>query len=187
MLKSAYHKCRSGEWLLQHSYSFCPLSLSYFSYSWKTFKNSKNSIISFVDDSLFISQKKSSSHSNAIFFYSYNVFSFLLTKFGLVVEHGKTKMFHFSGLYGAFNPPQLNLTTLGDPILLPKASWQYLGFFFDQELTFQHHIEFYTNKLISTIKCMKILENSSRKINPLQKRRLYRCCTLPIALYSFSL
>jgi len=69
-------------------------------------------------------------------FCSYNVISFLLTKFGLVVEHEKTKVFHFSRLHGAFNPPPLNLTALGDPILLPKASWQYLGFFFDQKLIF---------------------------------------------------
>ena len=32
-----------------------------------------------------------------------------------------------------------------------------------------------------------MLENSSRGINPLQKRWLYRCCALPIALYSFQL
>ena len=34
---------------------------------------------------------------------------------------------------------------------------------------------------------MKLLGNSSRGVNPLQKRRLYRYCTLPIALYRFPL
>ena len=34
---------------------------------------------------------------------------------------------------------------------------------------------------------MKLLGNSSRDINPLQKCLLYRCCTLPIALYGFQL
>ena len=34
---------------------------------------------------------------------------------------------------------------------------------------------------------MKILRNSSRGISPLQKRLLYRCCALPIALYSFQM
>ena len=52
---------------------------------------------------------------------------------------------------------------------------------------FRNHINFYSNKPISTIKCMKLLSNSSRGINPLQKRRLYRCCALPIALYGFLL
>jgi len=44
-------------------------------------------------------------------------------KFGLIVEHGKTEVFHFSRSHGAFNSLLLNLTTLGGPILLPKASW----------------------------------------------------------------
>ena len=60
-------------------------------------------IISFVDDSLFISQNKSISHLNANIFCSYNVISSLLTRFGLVVEHGKTEVFHFSRLHGVFN------------------------------------------------------------------------------------
>ena len=34
---------------------------------------------------------------------------------------------------------------------------------------------------------MKLLGNSSRGINPIQKCQLYRCCILPIALYSFQL
>ena len=32
-----------------------------------------------------------------------------------------------------------------------------------------------------------MLGNLSREINPLQKRRLYKCCALPIALYGFPL
>ena len=34
---------------------------------------------------------------------------------------------------------------------------------------------------------MKLLGNLSRGINPIQKRLLYRCCILPIALYGFQL
>ena len=34
---------------------------------------------------------------------------------------------------------------------------------------------------------MKLLGNSSRDINPIQKHLLYRCCILPIALYGFQL
>jgi len=40
---------------------------------------------------------------------------------------------------------------------------------------------------ISMVKCMKMLGNSSRGLIPMQKRQLYRCCILPIALYSFQL
>ena len=123
------------------------------------------SIISFVNDGLFISQNKSISHLNTNLFCSYNVISSLLTKLGLIVEHRKTEVFHFSRSHGAFNPPPLDLTTFGGLILLPKASWQYLGFFFDQELTFQHHIEFYTNKLISTRCKLEFPRSAARSDN----------------------
>jgi len=145
------------------------------------------SMISFVDNGLFISQNKSISHSNANIFCSYNVILSLLLKFGLIVEHGKTDIFHFSRSHGAFDPPSLNLSPIGGSLLLPKETWKYLGFIFNCKLMFRNHINFYSNKPISTIKCMKLLSNSSRGINPLQKRRLYRCCALPIALYGFLL
>ena len=89
----------------------------------KQLKILKNSIyiISFVNDRLFISQKKSISHLNTKLFYSYNVISFLLMKFGLVVRHGKTEVFHFSRSHRAFNPPPLDLTPIGGLILLSKA------------------------------------------------------------------
>jgi len=77
-------------------------------------------IISFVDDRLFISQSKSIAHSNANLFCSYNIISFLLLKYGLVVEHRKTDIFHFSRSHKAFNPPSLNLSSIGGPVLLPK-------------------------------------------------------------------
>ena len=145
------------------------------------------SMISFVDDGLFISQNKSISHSNANIFCSYNVILSLLLKFSLIVEHGKTDVFHFSRLHGAFDLPPLNLSPIGGPLLLPKEIWKYLGFIFDYKLIFRNHIDFYSNKAISTIKYMKFLGNLSRGINPLQKRRLYRCCALPIILYGFLL
>ena len=103
------------------------------------------------------------------------------------MEHSKTEMFHFSRLHSVFNPSSLDLTALGGSILLPKTTWQYLGFFFNQKLMFHHRINFYTNKAISTIKCMKMLGNLSRSLVPLQKRQLYICCALPITLYSFQL
>ena len=126
-------------------------------------------ILSFVDDGLFITQHKSISASNANLYCGYNVISFLLTIFGLVMEHGKTEVFYFSRLHGIFNLLPLDLTALGDPMLLPKTTWQYLDFFFDQKLMFYHHIDFYTNRTISTIKCIKMLGNSLRGLIPLQK------------------
>ena len=145
------------------------------------------SIISFVDNGLFISQRKSIAHLNTNLFCSYNIISSLLLKCGLVVEHRKTDIFHFSRSHRTFNPPLLDLSSIGGPVLLPKEMWRYLDFIFDYKLTFRSHIDFYSNKAISTIKCLKVLGNSLRGINPLQKQRLYKCCALPIALYGFPL
>jgi len=80
------------------------------------------SIISFVNDSLFISQNKSISHLNTNNFCSYNTISSLLMRFELVVEHGKTEVFHFSRSHKVFNSSPLNLTAIGGSILLPKGT-----------------------------------------------------------------
>ena len=123
--------------------------------------------------------------SNLHLFCSYNVMSNLLDKFGLIVEHLKNEVFHFSRSYGPFNPPPLDLSLLGGPILTPKNSWKYLSFIFNRKLTFHQHIDFYSNKVLSSVKCIKLLGNSSHCITPIQRWLLYRSCVLPIALYSF--
>jgi len=80
-------------------------------------------ILSFMDDGFFIAQHKFISISNANLYCSYSVISTLLMRFGLVVEHGKTKVFHFSRSHEVFNPLPLDLTPLGDSTLLPKTIW----------------------------------------------------------------
>jgi len=81
------------------------------------------STFSFVDNELFISQNKSLTISNLNIFCCYHIMTFLLEKFGLKIEHGKTKVFYFSRLYGSFNPSLLDLTTLGGSIICPKTTW----------------------------------------------------------------
>ena len=145
------------------------------------------SFISFVNDGLFIAQNKSIVTLNSQLFCSYNILSKLLDKFGLIVEHSKTDIFHFNRSLRVFNLPPLNLSAIGGPILKPKDSWKYLGFIFDWKLNFHQHIDFYSNKAILTVKSMKLLGNLLRGINPIQKCLLYRCCILPIMLYGFQL
>jgi len=48
--------------------------------------------------------------------------SSLLMRFGLIVEYGKTEVFHFSRLQEAFNPSPFNLSAIEEPILLSKDS-----------------------------------------------------------------
>ena len=138
------------------------------------------SIISFVDHGLFVSQDKSFNISNSHLFCSYHIIFSLLEQFGLVIEYGKMEVFHFFRPYRVFNSLLLDLTTLGGSILHPKETWHYLGFIFNIKLTFQQHINFYTNKTISIIKYMKMLGNLSRGLIHSQKCLLY-------VLYSFLL
>jgi len=53
-------------------------------------------ILSFVDDGLLISQEKSYSLSNSFLLCSYNIISKILIDTGLVMEHNKTELFHFT-------------------------------------------------------------------------------------------
>ena len=144
-------------------------------------------MLSFVDDGLITAQNNSILILNSQLFCSYNVLSNLLIDFSLVIEHGKTETFHFNRSHGEFNPPPLDLSPLGGPVFCPKDSWKYLDFLFNWKLTFCQHLNFYSNKALSMVKCMKLLGNSSHGISPLQKHQLYRYCILPIALYGFQL
>ena len=97
------------------------------------------------------------------------------------------KVFYFSKVHGVFSPLLLDLTILGGLILCPKDTWHYLSFIFDRKLTFQQHINFYVNKVILTVKSMKMFKNLSKGLSPSQKHLLYRSCVLPITLYKFPL
>ena len=48
---------------------------------------------------------------------SITILSKVLDSFGLAIEHSKTEIFHFSRSQGVFNPPPLDLSPLGGPIL----------------------------------------------------------------------
>ena len=110
----------------------------------------------------------------------------ILLDAGLVIEHNKSKVFHFTRAYNPPNPP-INLMLVGGPILHPKPIWRYLGFFFDRKLNFHHYVHFYVTKCLSTLNTMKMLGNSSRGLLPTQKHFLYRTYIIPIALYGFQL
>ena len=141
----------------------------------------------FVNNGLLVTQSKFFQLSNFHLFCNYYVASILLLDFGLSVKYSKTKIFYFLRSIGSFKPPFLDLLSLGGPTLCFKETWKYLDFIFDRKLLFHQHINFYSNKSISTVKCMKILRNSVQGLNLHQKQSLYRSCILPIVLYRFQL
>ena len=160
----------------------------------KTFKkriknlkeNIPTDILSFVDNGLLISQEKSYSLSSSFLLCSYNIMSRILLNAGLIIEHSKTELFHFTRARHPSNP-SINLSSVGGPLISPKPIWRYLGFYFDCKLNFNYYTHFYAMKCLSTLNAMKMLGNPARGLLPIQKRLLYRTCVLPIVLYGFQL
>ncbi|KXN87981.1 hypothetical protein AN958_07856 [Leucoagaricus sp. SymC.cos] len=113
----------------------------------------------------------------------------LFVAFGLVLEHDKSELFHFSRRKGDDNPPiDLGYAPYtGDTPLRPKPFWRYLGFYFDRQLTFWEHVRYYSTKAISTVHAMGMLRNLLQGLSPKQKCLLYRSCMVPIATYGFHL
>ena len=89
----------------------------------KCLKNFKISIsiISFIDNSLFISQSKSLHISNCCLFCSYNVMTNLFKKFGLIVEYSKTEVFYFNRSQGSLTPLLLTFHLLEKLSYNPKV------------------------------------------------------------------
>lgn len=71
----------------------------------------------FVNNSLFISQKKIFEKSNANLLYIYSIISFLLEQFSLTIEYSKSYVFHFCKSTKNFDPPFLDLGLLEGSIL----------------------------------------------------------------------
>jgi len=178
----------------QGSALFPILSAIYLAPVIKTFKkriknlkeNIPTDILSFMDDSLLISQEKSYSLSSSFFLCSYNIMFKILINASLIIEHSKTKLFHFTRAHYPPNP-SIDLSLVRGPIISSKPIWQYLGFYFNCRLNFNYYTHFYATKCLSTLSVMKMLGNSSRGLLPIQKCLLYRTCILPIALYGFQL
>jgi len=101
----------------------------------------------------------------------------ILLEAGLVIEHNKSEVFHFTRAYNPPNP-SIDLSSVRGPILYPKPIWQNLGFFLDQRLTFHYHVHLYATKCLSTLNAMKLLGNSLHSILSLQQNIHSPHCTL---------
>ena len=120
---------------------------------------------------------------------AYGVIYRLLTALGLVLEHDKSEVFHFSRSRGELHPPiDLGFAPYtGDTPLGPKLYWWYLGFYFNHSLTFREHIRYYSTKAMTMVKALDMLGNSNRGVLALHKRLLYRMCVVPVAMYGLHL
>ncbi|KAJ3500247.1 hypothetical protein NMY22_g19319 [Coprinellus aureogranulatus] len=99
----------------------------------------------------------------------------LFTTAGLVLGHNKSEVFHFTrACTSADRPINLGFAPhTGATPLRPKTFWCYLGFYFDQRLTFVEHIWYYSTKALTTVMVMRMLGNSTRGLSPKNKHILY--------------
>jgi len=84
--------------------------------------NLSTSILLFVDDGLLISQGKMYNKTLPELYSSYRVVTDLMVCFGLVMEHDKSEIFHFSRVYNNLNL-ELDLSAISAPILKLKTYW----------------------------------------------------------------
>ena len=120
---------------------------------------------------------------------AYSVVFELIQFLRLVLEHDKSEVFHFSRKSGDANP-LVDLSYVPftrDMPLCPSAYWGYLGFFFNQALSFQEHSKCYSTKALTMVKAMVFLGNSVHGLSPKNKWLLYCTCILLIATYSVKL
>ena len=77
-------------------------------------------ILLFVNNGLLISQGKTYNKTLPELYSSYRVVTDLMMMFGLVMEHDKSEIFHFSRMYNDSNL-ELDLSAMGAPTLKPKT------------------------------------------------------------------
>jgi hypothetical protein len=101
----------------------------------------------------------------------------IFTAAGLVMEHDKNELFHFTRAGTGWDRPiDLSFAPFMDETpLKPKKFWRYLGFFFDHKLTFQEHVRYYTTKSFTTVMAMRMLGNSAWGLSP----KTNGCCIVP--------
>ena len=82
--------------------------------------NLNTSILSFVDDGLLISQGKMYNITLLELYSGYKVVTDLMVCFGLVMEHDKSEIFHFSRVHNNLNL-ELDLLAIDALIFKPKT------------------------------------------------------------------
>jgi hypothetical protein len=149
----------------------------------------KVDLMSYVDDGTIIAQSRRVEDNLPLLKEVYGWLFRVFESLGLVLEHDKSEVFHFS-CARSFVGPAIDLgyaPYTGTTPLRPKPVWRYLGFFFDRKLQFKEHVRFYTTRAFTQVRAMGMLGNSVRGLEPDQKRLLYRSCVVPVITYGFCL
>ena len=150
----------------------------------------------FVDDGTLITSSDSIEANVSCLSSEYQYLITLLSKLGLHAKHSKLELMHFMAFdvdwpqckFKEANLLPLTIHQEGSELHIEaKEVWRYLGFFFDPYLSFNHHIQQYTNKAFSTLRACQMLRNSCSGLEPQQRILVYNACIKPILSYGLAL
>ena len=121
-------------------------------------------LMSYVDDGTIIVQSKTWDANLTKLRSTYGIVFELTQALGLVLEHDKLEVFHFSRKSGDTNPlVDLGYAPFtGDSLLRPNTYWRYLDFFFDWSPSFQEHSRRYSTKALTTVKAMVSMDSAPK-------------------------
>ena len=114
-----------------------------------------------------------------------------LTRAGLSAEPDKTELIYFRKRGEKTDPPH----HMSLPLPLPNTHYRvtttstlrYLGFFFDNRLSWTHHVEVMCNRAQASLKALQLLGNSVRGLDQARWRLAYNAICLPVLTYGCQL
>ena len=114
-----------------------------------------------------------------------------LTRAGLKVEPDKTELLFFRKRGdGTPSPPYTHLPNHALNTyyrVTATNTLRYLGFYFDERLTWTHHVEVVCNRARASLKALQLLGNSVRGLDQASWRLAYLAICLPVLTYGCQL
>jgi Reverse transcriptase (RNA-dependent DNA polymerase) len=114
-----------------------------------------------------------------------------LTRAGLKIEPDKTELLFFKKRRDKVPPPayiHLPIHALNTYYRVPATNTlRYLGFHFDQGLTWTHHVTVVCNRACASLKALQLLGNSVRGLDQASWRLAYLAICLPVLTYGCQL
>jgi hypothetical protein len=114
-----------------------------------------------------------------------------LTRAGLNAEPDKTELIFFRKPKERLEPPKyilLPLPSHNTYYRVPAAdTLRYLGFYFDDRLSWSHHVQVMCNRARATLKSLQLLGNSVRGLDQARWRLAYNAICLPVLTYGCQL
>ena len=142
----------------------------------------------YIDDGAIFACGKTWTKVESSLTMAYTACASWLDRSGLRAELDKTELMYFRRRLEKIDPP--------GEILLPQRSHntyykvsathriRYLGFFLDQKLRWEHHVNIMCNRARGLIKALQLLGNSVRGLDFAQWRLAYHAICLPVLTYS---